>query len=45
MKNVVFWDVASVSEERRVMQDLHSATSQKTTFLIVTAVKASNLTY
>jgi hypothetical protein len=34
MKNVVFWDVA-----------LCSSTSQKTTFFIVTAVKASNLTF
>jgi hypothetical protein len=31
--------------KRRSIQDLHSATSQKTTFFIVTAVKASNLTY
>jgi hypothetical protein len=34
-----------VPPKRRSTQDLHSATSQKTTFFIVTAVKASNLTY
>jgi hypothetical protein len=33
-----------VPPKRRLTQDLHSATSQKTTFFIVTAVKASNLT-
>jgi hypothetical protein len=33
-----------VSEERRVTQDLHGATSHKTAFFIVTAVKTSNLT-
>jgi hypothetical protein len=32
MKNVAFWDVALVSEERRFAQDLNSATSQKTAF-------------
>jgi hypothetical protein len=34
-----------VPSKRRLTQDLHSATSQKTTFFIVTAVKASNHTY
>jgi hypothetical protein len=33
-----------VPPKRRLTQDLHSATSQKTTFFIVTAMKASNLT-
>jgi hypothetical protein len=33
-----------VPPKRRFTQDLHSATSQKTTFFIVTAVKASNRT-
>jgi hypothetical protein len=33
-----------VPPKRRLTQDLHSATSQKTTFFIVTAVKASNRT-
>jgi hypothetical protein len=33
-----------VPPKRRLMQDLHSATSYKTTFFIVTAVKTSNLT-
>jgi hypothetical protein len=33
-----------ISEERRFSQDLHGATSQKTAFFIVTAVKTSNLT-
>jgi hypothetical protein len=33
-----------VWEDRRLTQDLHSATSQKTAFFIVTAVKTSNLT-
>jgi hypothetical protein len=37
--------LTDVSEERRLTQDLYSATYQKTTFFIVTAVKASNLTY
>jgi hypothetical protein len=32
-----------VPPKRRLTQDLHSATSQETTFFIVTAVKASNL--
>jgi hypothetical protein len=32
-----------VSEERRLTQNLHGATSQKTAFFIVTAVKPSNL--
>jgi hypothetical protein len=32
------------SAKRRFTQDLHGATSQKTTFFIVTAVKTSNLT-
>jgi hypothetical protein len=32
-------------EERRITQDQHGATSQKTAFFIVTAVKTSNLTY
>jgi hypothetical protein len=36
--------LTDVSEERRLTQDLHSDTSQKTTFFIVTAVKAWNLT-
>jgi hypothetical protein len=36
--------LADVSEERRFTQDLHSATSQKTAFFIVTAVKTSNIT-
>jgi hypothetical protein len=35
----------NVPPKRRLTQDLHSATSQKTTFFIVTAVKASNLTF
>jgi hypothetical protein len=35
MKKGVFWDVAPY---------LHGATSQKTAFFIVTAVKTSNLT-
>jgi hypothetical protein len=29
---------------RRLTEDLHSATSQKTIFVILTAVKTSNLT-
>jgi hypothetical protein len=33
-----------VPPKRRLTQDLHSAIYQKTTFFIVTAVKASNLT-
>jgi hypothetical protein len=33
-----------VSEERRFTQYLHGATSQKTAFFIVTAMKISNLT-
>jgi hypothetical protein len=33
-----------VSSKLRFTQDLHGATSQKTTFFIVTAVKTSNLT-
>jgi hypothetical protein len=33
-----------VPPKRRLTQDLHSATSQKTTFFIVTSMKASNLT-
>jgi hypothetical protein len=33
-----------VPPKGRLTQDVHSATSQKTTFFIVTAVKASNLT-
>jgi hypothetical protein len=33
-----------VPPKRRSTQDLHSATSQKTTFFMVTAVKASKLT-
>jgi hypothetical protein len=33
-----------VPPKRRLTQDLHSATSQKTTIFIVTAVKASKLT-
>jgi hypothetical protein len=33
-----------VPPKRRFTQDLHGATSQKTTFFIVTAVKTSNLT-
>jgi hypothetical protein len=33
-----------VSAKRRFTQDLHSATSQKTAFFLVTAVKTSNLT-
>jgi hypothetical protein len=36
--------LTEVLEERLLTQDLHNATSQKTTFFIVTAVKASNLT-
>jgi hypothetical protein len=32
------------AEERRFTQDLHGATSQKTAFFIVIAVKTSNLT-
>jgi hypothetical protein len=49
-ENAVFWDVAAcrscknaVSEERLFTQDLHSATSKKTAFFIVTIVKTSNL--
>jgi hypothetical protein len=34
----------NVSPKRRLTQDLHSATSQKMTFSIVTAVNTSNLT-
>jgi hypothetical protein len=34
-----------VRPKRRFKQDLHGATSQKTAFSIVTAVKTSNLTY
>jgi hypothetical protein len=34
-----------VPPKHRLTQDLHDATSQKTTFFIVTAVKTSNLTY
>jgi hypothetical protein len=33
-----------VPPKRRFTQDLHGATSQKTAFFIVTAVKTSNLT-
>jgi hypothetical protein len=33
-----------VSEELRLIQDLHGATSQNTAFFIVTAVKTSNRT-
>jgi hypothetical protein len=51
MKNVVFgmWRcvdpaLTDVSEERRLTQDLQSATSHKTTLFIVTAVKTSNVT-
>jgi hypothetical protein len=52
LKNVVFWDVPLCRScvdrrfggECRSTQDLRSVTSQKTTFFIVTAVKASNLT-
>jgi hypothetical protein len=35
---------AILSSERRILQEAHGATSQKTTFFIVTAVKISNLT-
>jgi hypothetical protein len=41
IKDAVFWDV---SEERRLTQDLHGTTSQKTAFFIVAAVKTPNLT-
>jgi hypothetical protein len=34
-----------VPPKRRLTQDLHSATSQKTAFFIVTAMKTSNLTF
>jgi hypothetical protein len=34
-----------VPPKRRFTQDLHGATSQKTTFFIVTAVETSDLTY
>jgi hypothetical protein len=34
-----------IPPKRQFTQDLHSITSQKMTFFIVTAVKASNLTY
>jgi hypothetical protein len=34
----------NVPPKRRFIQDLHGATSQKTTFFTVTAVKTSNLT-
>jgi hypothetical protein len=56
VKNAVFWDVApckSCVNRRfggtyllhcRFTQYLHGATSQKTPFFIVTAVKTSNLT-
>jgi hypothetical protein len=37
--------LTDVSEERRLTQDVHSATSQQTTFFIVTAVETSNRTY
>jgi hypothetical protein len=36
--------LTDVSEERRLTQDLHNATTQKTIFFIDTAVKVSNLT-
>jgi hypothetical protein len=36
-------NAADVSEEHRFKQDLHGATSQKTAFFTVTAVKTSNL--
>jgi hypothetical protein len=39
MKNCVFWDVTPCGSEPRV------ETSQKTQFIIVTAVKTSNPTY
>jgi hypothetical protein len=42
LKNAVFWDVAAA--ERRFTQELHAATSQKTAFFIVTAVKTLDLT-
>jgi hypothetical protein len=35
---------AIVPPKRRFTQDLHGATSQKTTFFLVTAVKTSDLT-
>jgi hypothetical protein len=37
VKNAVFWDIL-------LTKYLHVATSQKTTFFMVTAVKTSNLT-
>jgi hypothetical protein len=36
--------VEKVAPKRLFTQDLHSATSQKTAFFMVTAVKTSNLT-
>jgi hypothetical protein len=41
---LVDFSTLKMEEIRRLTQDLHSATSQKTTFFIVTAVKASNHT-
>jgi hypothetical protein len=40
LKKSVFWDVPP---NRRITQYLHGATSQKTAFFIVTALKTSNL--
>jgi hypothetical protein len=42
--NIIYYSVAVVRKRtiRRLTQDLHNATSQKTTFFMVTAVKASN---
>jgi hypothetical protein len=46
LKNAVFWDVVPCrSCVNRRFGDLHGATSQKTAFFIVTAVKTLNLIY
>jgi hypothetical protein len=53
MKKAVFWDLAPcrcginrfVPPQRRLTPHIHGAKSQKTAFFIVTAVKASNLTW
>jgi hypothetical protein len=41
LKNAVFWDVTS---KQRFLQEPHGIISKKTAFLIVTALKTSNLT-
>jgi hypothetical protein len=42
--NVIMHKNVDVPPKRRLTQDVHSATSQKTTLFIITAVKASNCT-